>query len=276
MSELVVVVFPDDARAREGLGILSELHREGSVTVFATALLHREPNGAVKLDERRYEGPVGVAVGTLVGMLIGLFGGPAGLVSGAASGALIGGASIGGALDLIHLGVTDEFLVETKKNLAPGSYALVAEIADDWTGPLYIRMESIGGSVVHEQRDDFTDELLERRADAIRRSFRRWETERTTARAEHMEERLDAEMARGQKRLQALAEKALGKLQERKAELNSKLEALEQQAAKATPSVRKRIDRRIAVLRRDFGERAEKLERAYELSTEALRPEVRA
>jgi hypothetical protein len=73
-----------------------------------------------------------------------------------------------------------------------------------------------------------------------------------------------------------MADKARTKLEERKAELNSKLEALQVQAAKATPAVRSRIDQRIAALRQDFQGREEKLRRAYELSTEAIKAQAQA
>lgn len=271
MTEFAVVIFPDETKAYEGLRAMQELHDEGSATVYATSIVHRQPDGVLKVDERSYEGPVGTAVATLVGALAGVFGGPAGVVAGAAGGTLLGGTA-----DLLHVDVSDEFLAETEKDLTPGKYALVAEISEDWRAPLYIRMEAIGGSVVREERDKFTDDLLERRAGAARQSIAQWEAERASSRAEHMEDRLDAQLAREQKLLQSVADKAMSKLQERKAELSSKLQALEAQAAKATPDVRNRINQRIAALRKDFGEREHKLTQAYQLSTQALQAEAHA
>jgi uncharacterized membrane protein len=270
MSEFIVVVFPDRDKAYEGLRELSELHNEGSVTVYATAVVHRDKDG-LKVDERSYDGPVGTALATLVGALIGVIGGPAGVVAGAASGTLIGGTR-----DLLHVDVSDDFIGETETELTVGKYALVAEITEDWTAPLDLRMGRIGGSVVRESRDAFTDELMQRRADAMRQSFRNFEAERASARAQDMEDQLDAHLAREQKRLQAMADKARSKIEERKTELDSKLQALRAQAAKATPEVRNRIDQRIATLLRDFEGREEKLRRAYELSTEAIQAQATA
>ena len=269
MTEFAVVIFPDRAKAYDGLEALNQLHNEGSATVYATAVVHRDPDGSLRVDERSYEGPVGTALATLVGALIGVFGGPAGVVAGAATGTLIGGTH-----DLLHVDVSDDFLGETEQDLTPGKYAVVAEIAEDWTAPLDVRMARLGGTVVRESRDAFADTLMQQRADALRQSLKHFEAERAGARAVDMEGQLDAQLAREQKRLKAMAEKARRKIEERKAELNSKLDALRAQAAKASPDVRGRIDKRIDALRRDFEGREEKRRRAYELSTEAIQAQA--
>jgi hypothetical protein len=50
------------------------------------------------------------------------------------------------------------------------------------------------------------------------------------------------------------------------------VDALQQQAASARPEVRSRIDERIAEIRRELGEREQKLMRAKQLTQEALQP----
>ena len=265
MSEFVVMVFPDETKAYQGQHALMELHDEGSVTVYATAVVRREADGTLSIKQQSPDGPIGTAVGTLVGALVGVFGGPAGMVAGMAGGALLGGTR-----DLIALSVDDDFLGETQQDLTPGKYAVVAEISEEWTAPLDIRMEALGGKVIRQEKDQFVDEQIRQAADAGRQSIKQWHAERAAAQAKHMEEELDAQLKREQKRLRALADKARNKLQERKAELGYKLDALQAQAAKATPDARQRIEHRIADLRRDFSEREQKLNRAYRLSQEAL------
>jgi hypothetical protein len=49
MNDFVVVVFSTEAKAREGLRELEALHREGTVTVFETALLQRDAGGATSV-----------------------------------------------------------------------------------------------------------------------------------------------------------------------------------------------------------------------------------
>ena len=267
MSEFVVMVFPDEQKAYAGLHALTELHTEGTVSVYATAVVRREPNGTLAIKQQSDDGPVGTALGMLVGALVGVFAGPVGVAAGVA-----GGAMLGGARDLLHLSVSDDFLLDAEKELTPGKYAVVAEVAEDWTAPLDIRMEALGGKVIRQDRDDFIDEQLQRRADEWRHSVKQWNTDRETSRAVHAEQRLDAHLKREQKRLQDMADKAKTKIQERKTELGYQISALQAQAAKASPEARHRIDERMSLLRRDLDEREHKLTRAYELAREALQP----
>ena len=48
------------------------------------------------------------------------------------------------------------------------------------------------------------------------------------------------------------------------------MNTLEEQAAKASPEVKKQISARIAEIRRELAEREQKLYRAYEVAAEAL------
>jgi hypothetical protein len=57
-----------------------------------------------------------------------------------------------------------------------------------------------------------------------------------------------------------------------KAEMQEKLEALEDQAKKAKPEVKTEIEQHIAELRKDFTERERKLSHAFELAQQALQP----
>lgn len=267
MSEFVVVTFPDEAKAYEGRHALQVLHDEGSLTVYATAVVRREPGGSLTVKESSPDGPIGTVLGMLVGALVGAFGGPVGMAAGATAGTVLGGTR-----DLLHLGVSDDFLGETEKDISPGKYAVIAEISEDWTAPLDLSMNAIGGKVIREPLEEFVDEQFQRRADAWKRQIQRAGQERASARAERMEARTDAQVEEQRKRLQAFAQKARRQLEDRKTELNSKLKALQDQAAKAEPAVRGRIDQRISDLRHEFDNREQKLKRAYELTQEALGP----
>jgi hypothetical protein len=54
--------------------------------------------------------------------------------------------------------------------------------------------------------------------------------------------------------------------------MNAKVQALQQQAAKARPEVKARIDQRIDEIREELQSREQKLNHAYELAQEALNP----
>lgn len=266
MNEFVVVIFPSEAKAYEGVHALQELHAEASVTVFGTVVVQREANGTLSIKQRSDEGPVGFGVGALVGGLIGMFGGPAGAALGMAGGGLIGTWR-----DYLHAEVSDDFLEELARELEPGRLAVVAEVSEEWTAPIDTRMEQLGGRVVREWREDFVDDLIGKRVDRRRTELERRKAEHASAKAERMDARLRRTITDAEAKLQAAAEQARQRLENTKVEMDAKLKALEAQAAKAKPDIKSRVEQRIASIRKDFGERAEKLRRAYELTQEAIR-----
>src|SRR5208283_4950071 len=99
-------------------------------------------NGTATVKQSNDQGPLGTLVGTSLGSLIGLLGGPVGLAIGASVG-LVGG----GLLDLDNARIGSDFIDDVSKQLAPGMFAVVAEIQEEWTTPVDLRMEAIGGKV---------------------------------------------------------------------------------------------------------------------------------
>ena len=264
-NKFVVAVFPDETKAYEGLRALDELHREGSVTLYGTAVVQRDPGGKLSIKQRSDEGPLGTGVGALTGGLIGLFGGPVGAAVG-----LFAGGLAGSWRDYLRAEVSDEFLEGVERDLKPGKFAVIAEVSEEWVAPVDARMEALGGTVVRERREDFIDDVIERRADSARAELAQWETELAGENAERMESKLNAKLESAQQKLQRSAENARKRLDQTKEEVEAKLKALEEQAAQAKPEVRDRIQQRTAELRKDFEQREKKLTRAYELSQEAL------
>jgi uncharacterized membrane protein len=265
MSEFAVVVFSDERKACEGLHALEVLHEEGSVSVYATAVVERHADGTLSVNEQTEPGALGFGVGALVGALIGVFAGPVGAAVG-----LTAGGFLGSFRDYFHAEVTDEFLASVERELAPGKFALVAEISEEWVTPLDLRMEALGGKAVRAWRQDFVEDFFDKRADAWKAKLEERRGERASAKVAGMEAKLASEIARGEEAAHKTAAWALKRLDETTAELDAKLAALEEQAEKAKPEVRSRIEQRIAELRVDLGERSEKLLRAYELAQEAI------
>jgi DNA anti-recombination protein RmuC len=185
--------------------------------------------------------------------------------------------------DALHLDLSEEFLEAIERELAPDSFAIVAEIDEDWLAPLDTRMEELGGKVVREEREAFRDELIERRVNAGKAELERRKAEHAQRKAARAAERagskavakeqsLTAEIDDARRKLEKMAEKAERRLDDMKQELTAKVDALQQQAASARPDVRSRIDERIADIRRELAEREQKLTRAKELTQEALQP----
>jgi uncharacterized membrane protein len=267
MNRYVVVVFPDESKAFEGLHALEQLHAEGHLTAYGTVILERDDKGAVSIKRRTDDRGLGFSVGALTGGLIGMLAGPAGVAIG------LGAGGVAGAWrDYLHVEVTDEFLEAVEKELTPGKFALVAEVVEDWVAPINTRMDALGGKVVREARQDFIDDLIERRVAAGRAEIEERKTERAGAKAERMESDLEAELQNAQERLRRTADKAHQRLEATKEEMSAKLHTLEEQANQAKPDIKGRIEQRIAGLRKDFEEREKKLRRAYDLTQEALQP----
>jgi uncharacterized membrane protein len=153
MSKFVVVIFPDEAKAQEGMCALRELHAEGSLTSYSEAVLTKNADGKVSMTQEEGPGPRGTALGALLGGLVGLLGGPAVALLDAAGGALMGGWR-----DVLNLGIGTDFVDEVSRELRPGRSAVVAEVDEDRVTPLDTRMEALGGVVFRQWRADFEDE----------------------------------------------------------------------------------------------------------------------
>jgi uncharacterized membrane protein len=265
MSEFAVVVFPDERKAHEGLRALEMLHEEGSVTLYASALVERDADGTLAVIEQTEPGALGFGVGALVGALIGLFAGPVGAAVGVTAGGLLGGFR-----DYFHAEVSDEFLAAVERELAPGKLALVVEISEEWVTPLDLRMAALGGKVVRAWRQDSVEEFFQKRAGAWKAKLEERRANRAAAKMARMESMLTNEIADAEESLQKTADGALKRLDETRAELEAKLAALEEQARRAKPDARSRIEQRITEIRANLRERETKLLRACALAREAI------
>ncbi len=277
MSTFAVIVFPDEKKAYEGLHALQDLHAEASLTVWGTDVLRRDPDGRLSIVKRDDQGPLGTGLGALAGGLIGLFGGPIGAAVGVAVGATAGGVG-----DLVHFGVSEEFLTAIERDLAPGKFAVIAEIDEEWVVPLDSRMEQLGAKVVREDRLTFAEDTLEKRVNARKARLAQLKAEHAQRKAERAKERagskaetmlqklLTEEIEDERRKLERIADKSEKRLDSAKEELAAKIQALRAQASGASPEVRNRIEARIVDVTNEFVEREQKLERAKELTRQAL------
>ena len=83
MDRMLVVVFDTESKAYEGKRALIPLDNEGSISVYASAVIAKNADGATTVRQGDDQGPLGTLVGTSLGSLIGLLGGPVGLAIGA-------------------------------------------------------------------------------------------------------------------------------------------------------------------------------------------------
>lgn len=265
MDKMVVVVFETEAKAYEGLRALSDLHREGSLTVYSDAVIAKDASGRVVLRQSASIGPVGTLLGGATGTLIGLLGGPAG----AAAGMLVGSVS-GSAFDVANLGVGADFVDDVSKRLTPGKVAVVAEVEEEWITPLDDRMDKIGGSVYRRSRRDVIDFQDERDAAALQQELDQMQKEVAQAKGD-AKDKLKAAIANARAALKAAEGRARARVDAVNKTIDTKIEALKEQASKSTGEAKARLEQQIAAIKADRDTRATKLRQAWQLTKEALR-----
>ncbi len=243
MDKMLVVIFDSESQAYEGTKALQELQNEGSINLYAKAVIVRDAAGKVVVKQQGDTGPVGTAVGLLTGSLIGMIGGPVGMAIGALAG------SYGGLVyDVAHLGVGQDYLAEVERSLGPGKAAVVAEVWEEWTLPVDTRMEALGGVVYRRTRSEVLDIVMERDIAALKADLAELEAERDRATGEaraKLQKQVDATKGR----LQATQDMLKAKIEENQKETDAKINSLQEQAAKAQGERKAKLEQRIAEIK---------------------------
>jgi uncharacterized membrane protein len=213
MDRMLVVVFDNEVKAYEGKKALLQLDNEGSISVYAYAVLAKKPDGTATVKQGDDSGPIGTLLGTSFGSLIGLLGGPVGLAIGAATGVVAGA-----AVDLNNARIGDDFIDDVTKSLTPNKFAVVAEIEEDWTAPVDTRMEAIGGTVFRRALSDVKHTIHDENVTAMKADLAQMKAEHAKAHADRK--------AKLQEKINQLDTKIQGQLQKAK----DRREAAERQA----------------------------------------------
>jgi uncharacterized membrane protein len=264
MDKYLVIGFDNELKAYEGSRALQDLQNEGSLNLYAKAVIVRDASGKVAVKQEGDAGPIGTAVGLLTGSFIGMLGGPVGLAVGATAG------MFGGLLyDTAELGVGEDFLTEVAQYLQPGKAAVVAEVWEEWTQPVDARMEAMGGVVFRRSRNEVLDIVVERDVEAINADLADLQAEYDQATGEakaKLQEQIDATKAK----LHAIQDGIQAKIEASQKETEAKIESLQGQAAKESGERKAKLEARIAELKADHQRRIETLKQAWELIKEAL------
>lgn len=179
MDRMLVVVFDTEDKAYEGKRALHQLDGEGNVAVYADAVIAKSASGAATVKENTDQWGLGMLAGTSLGSLIGLFGGPVGLAIGASVGLLTGTFA-----DTWNAGIDSGFVDDVSKELVPGKFALVAEIREDWTTPVDLRMEMLGGKVFRRALSVVKHELHQEDVAAMKADMAQLKAEQAKAHAD--------------------------------------------------------------------------------------------
>jgi len=263
MNKIIVTIFNNEKNAYEGLKALQGLDGEGSLTLHAAVVIAKDAEGRISVKQTDDPGPAGTIFGLTTGALIGLLGGPAGVAAGAAAGVFTGS-----LFDLAALGVGEDFLAEVSQNLAPGKVAVVADVDEEWVTTLDTRMEALGGIVFRRARGEFIDAKIEQEVAADEAEFAELQAEykqavgdakaKLKAKIDAAEKRLDVRRILLTEKINAIAQGG-----------EARIQALQEQAAKAKREMKSRLNKRIAQERIAHKARVQKLRRAAQLIKEA-------
>ena len=172
MDRMLVVVFDAESKAYEAKKALYELDREDIIVVYDQAVVARNADGSATVRQSDDPRPVGTLTGTTLGALIGLLGGPVGAALGAAAGLVVGD-----AVDLDRGRVCEDFVEDVRQKLTPEKFALVAEIQEDTTIPVDLRMEALGGTVFRRALSEVKHKVHDENVAAMKADLAQMEAE---------------------------------------------------------------------------------------------------
>jgi len=225
MDRMLVVVFDNENSAYEGTHALTQLDNEGTISVYADAVIAKNLNGVTTVKQSDDAGPLGTLVGTSLGSLIGLLGGPVGLAVGATAG-LLGGM----IADADNARIGDDFVDDVSSQLTPGRYALLAEINEDWTTPVDVRMEALGGTVFRRALSNVKQTENQAEVDAMKADMAQLKAEHAKAHADR-KAKLQANINQLDAKIKARLDKAKQRREAAEAATKAKAEVLRTKAA---------------------------------------------
>jgi uncharacterized membrane protein len=225
MDRMLVVVFDNETKAYEGKKALLQLDTEGSISVYAYAVLAKHADGSATIKQGDDPGPLGTLVGTSLGSLIGLLGGPVGLAIGSAA-----GFAAGSSADLHNARIGADFLDDVSRALLPDRVAVVAEIEEDWTTPVDTRMEPIGGMVFRRALSDVKHEIHEENVNAMKSDLAQMKAELAKAHADR-KAKLQEKINQLDTRIQTHLQKAKERREAAERQAQAKVQILKTRAA---------------------------------------------
>jgi uncharacterized membrane protein len=170
MSDLIVIVYPTEAKAEEVRQRLLGLQKEYLIRLGDAVIATKTESGRIKLNQLMNTTATGAVSGSFWGLLIGaLFLNPLlGVAVGAASGA------IGGALT--DVGINDAFMKGLSASLQPGSAALFLLVQAMTSDKVLKEIQGFGGVVLKTSLDETKEQILR---DALESASKAAETDTT-------------------------------------------------------------------------------------------------
>jgi uncharacterized membrane protein len=232
MERMLTVVFDSERNAYEGKSALRQLEFEGSITIYAGAIVTKHADGTVSVKQHDDFGPLGSVAGTAVGSLIGLLGGPAGVVIGGLS-----GLTLGAFYDLDNVLVGEDYVEDVLKSLTPNKVAILAEVEEEWTTPVDTRMEALGGTVFRRSLLEVRKAARDEEIAVMKEDLAKLKEEMRVADASR-KAKLNGKIEQLQAKVDAVQAKARDRRAQFEARSKAKLEVLKKNAAAAGRAIK--------------------------------------
>jgi uncharacterized membrane protein len=220
MNRMLVVVFSEASKAFEGRDALKKLAHEDSITAHAYAVITKKADGTI-INEEDHRAGFSLLPGTSLRELIDRLGKPGEVAVGAAADS-----------DPDEARVVTDFVNEVSKHLTPGKFALVAEVEEEWTPWIDLRMQELGGVVYRCPLSDVKHVAESADVAAAKADLAQLKAKHARASASHKAKLLE-KINQLDTKLQQLLQKAKDRREGEKTKAQAKVSVLEAKAARA-------------------------------------------
>jgi len=197
MDRVMVVVFDVESKAFEAKKALQELDREDVIAVYDLAVIARNADGSATVRESDGPNPV---------------------------------VTVGAAVDVDKARISEDFVEDVKEKLLPEKFALVAEIDEDTTTPVDLRMEALGATVFRRALSEVKHTIHNENVAAMKADLAQMKAEHAQAHADR-KAKLQEKINQLDSKIQAQLEKSKQRRQAAEARAKAKVEFLKARAA---------------------------------------------
>jgi uncharacterized membrane protein len=153
MTNLIVLSFPDEAKAIQASHKLTELESFGDISIFEKAIIKKGANGEYTSLQSESTDGLRMVSGMALGTLIGAIGGPVGMMVG-----MLSGTAIGAIVEADYIDFSEDFADKVSDRLKIGDVAILAEVSED--SPAFVDgvVTPLGGNIFRSNVDNVYDD----------------------------------------------------------------------------------------------------------------------